>query len=129
MPTREELHKLIDSLPDGALDAAHRTLSTFLTGPSSALDMATMRQRHEQMRMEMRKRMEERLPRRPGTVSGFGGSGNYNPNTGSGSHSLSFWDSDGFVVQTYRQHQGHEIMVIERIRVDGLGNHFKSGQR
>jgi len=119
MPSREELHNLIDSLPDGALEAAYRILSAFRSGPSSALDLATIRQRHEEMRMEMRKRMEERLPKRPGTLGGFGGSGSYNPNTGSGSHRLDYWDGDGFVVQTYRQHLGHEIMVIERIRVDG----------
>jgi hypothetical protein len=27
MPPREELHKLIDSLPEGAMEAAHRALS------------------------------------------------------------------------------------------------------
>ena len=32
---------------------------------------------------------------------------------------MSQWEGDTLVVQTYRQHQGHELMVIERIRVDG----------
>ena len=27
MPTREELHKLIDTMPEGAIEAAHRMLS------------------------------------------------------------------------------------------------------
>ena len=56
---------------------------------------------------------------RPGTDSGVGGSANYNPTTGFGSSSMSHWDSDTFVVQTYRHHQGHELKVIERIRLDG----------
>ena len=32
---------------------------------------------------------------------------------------MSQWEGDSFVTQTYRQHQGHELLVIERIRVDG----------
>src|SRR5438552_2437035 len=28
MPTREELHTLVDSLPEGAMEAAHRLLTT-----------------------------------------------------------------------------------------------------
>lgn len=44
MPTREELHKLIDSLPEGAFDAGHRALSNLqvykheVTGPCDKRD-------------------------------------------------------------------------------------------
>jgi hypothetical protein len=118
MPTREELHKLIDSIPEGAMDAAHRLLSNLQTWPPPTLpDMAAMRKRHEDRRDEMRKRMFAQ--QRPGTISGSGGSGTYNPATGSGAHGMSQWEGDTFVVQTYRQHQGHELLITERIRLDG----------
>jgi hypothetical protein len=32
---------------------------------------------------------------------------------------MSHWEGDTLIVQTYRQHQGHELMVIEHIRVEG----------
>src|SRR5262245_40319348 len=119
MPSREELHKLIDSMPNGAIDAAHRVLSSLQKGPPSPPpDMAMMRSRLDERRFEVRKQMEERLQRRPGMVTGFGSSGNHNPATGCGSSSFSYWDDNGFVTQTYRQHLGHEMMIIERIRVE-----------
>ena len=117
MPTREELHRLIDSLPEGAMESADRVLSSLQVWPPPGLpDMETMRKRHEQHREEVRNRMLAQ--QRPGTVSGFGGGGGYNPKTGSGSYGMSHWEGDTFIVQTYRQHQGQELMVIERIRLD-----------
>jgi hypothetical protein len=32
---------------------------------------------------------------------------------------MKHWEGDTFVVQTYRQRQGQELMVIERIRLMG----------
>ena len=116
MATRQELYGLIDSLPDGAIDAAYGALSTFRACPVVPRDMDAMLKHLDERRAEMQKRVEERT-KRPGTISGFGGSGSYNPLTGSGSHSFSYWDADGFVVQTYRQHQGHDMMVTEHIRI------------
>jgi hypothetical protein len=121
MPTRkEELHKLIDSLPEGALDAAHSALTHFQVWPPPSLpDMATMKKRMEDRRLEMRQRMEERQKGRRGLINGFAGRGNYDPARGSASSSTSSSEDDTFVAQTYRQHKGHELMVIERIRLDG----------
>ena len=118
MPTREQLHKLIDSLPEGSWEPANQLLSNLQTWPPPALpDMAAMRKKHADHREEMRQKMIAH--QRPGTIGGFGASGNYNPATGSGSYGMSQWEGDTFVVQTYRQHQGHELIVIERIRIDG----------
>jgi hypothetical protein len=105
-------------MPEGAIDAGHRALSNLQVWPPPGLpDMETMRKRHKQHREETRKRMVAQ--QRPGTIAGFGGSRNYNPATGSRSHGMSHWEGDTFIAQTYRQHQEHELMVIERIRVDG----------
>src|SRR6266404_6238616 len=78
MPTREELHTLIDSMPDGAIEAAHRMLSNLQVWPPAPPPGV------EEMRRDMHKRMEERRQemmqrQRPGTVAGFGGHSNYDP--------------------------------------------------
>jgi hypothetical protein len=54
MPSREELHKLVDSLPEGAIEAAHRTLAHLQTWPPAPPPGA------EEMRRRMHERMEER---------------------------------------------------------------------
>lgn len=32
---------------------------------------------------------------------------------------MSQWEGDTFAVQTYRQYLGHELLITERIRLDG----------
>ena len=118
MPTREELHKLIDSMPEGAMEAAHRSLTQLQVWPPTPSPTV------EEWRNQTRKRMEERRTewkqrQRPGTVAGFGGGSNYNPDTGVGSSSFHYWETDTFVAETLRRHKGHEVTVIERIRLDG----------
>src|SRR5215813_5884676 len=110
MSTRDELHKLIDAMPEGAFEAAARALSNLQVWPPAGLpDMETIRKRNEQHREEARNRMGTR--QRPG-ISGYGGSGNYNPSTGSGSYGMNHWEGDTLIAQTYRQHLGRELMVI-----------------
>ena len=50
VPTREELHALVDALPEGAIEAAHRILSGMQVWPPPPPPDAE----------EMRKRMEQR---------------------------------------------------------------------
>ena len=116
MQTRDELHKLVDSLPDGALEPASRVLTTLQVWPPPPPPGAE----------EMKKRMEERRRevmqrRKPGTISVFGGSSHYDPK-GSGASSFLYWEGDAFVTETVRSHQGHELIVIESIRLEG--NHL-----
>jgi len=118
MQSREELRTLVDALPEGAIEAAHRTLSQLQIWPPAPPPGV------EEMRQRMRQRMEERrrevmLRQRPGTIGGFGGSSNYDVDRGSASSSFSHWDDDTFVTETLRRHKGHEFTVIERVRVDG----------
>ena len=114
MPTRDELHNLIDSMPEGAIEAAHRMLTTFQVWPPvPPPEVEEMRKRMEQRRTEVMQHQ------RPGTISGFGGSGSYNPGKGVASSSFSHWDGDTFVTEVLRHHKGHELKVMERIRVDG----------
>jgi hypothetical protein len=118
MPTREELHKLIDSMPEGAIEAAHRALTNMQVWPPAPPPTV------EEMRQQMRKRMDERRlemmqRQKPGTIAGFGGTSNYDPTKGAGASSFNYWDGDTYIQETYRRHLGHEFTVIERIRIDG----------
>jgi len=118
MPTRKELHELIDSLPEGAIETAHRVLTNMQVWPPVPPPGV------EEMRQQIRKRMEERQPelmqrQKPGTFAGFGGSSNYDPKKGGSASGFSYWDGDTYTQETYRRHQGNELTVIERIRIDG----------
>jgi hypothetical protein len=118
MPSREELHTLVESLPEGAIDSAHRVLSQLQVWPPTPPPGV------EEMRQRMRQRMEGRRleaiqRQKPGTIAGFGGSGSYDPDRGSASSSFRHWDDDTFVTETLRRHKGHEFTVVERVRLDG----------
>ena len=65
------------------------------------------------------RRLEMMQGLKPGTIAGFGGTSGYDPEKGEGSSSFQHWDGDTFVQETLRNHKGHEVTVIERIRVEG----------
>jgi hypothetical protein len=118
MPTREELHSLVHSLPEGALEAAHRALSHLQVWPPvPPPDVQEWRQRAQQKWAERRQEFAQR--QKPGTLSVFGGGSRYDSERGVGSASFNHWEGDTFVVETLRRHKGHEFTVIERIRIDG----------
>ena len=89
MPSREDLHKLVNSIPDGAIEAAHRVLSTLQTWTPPPHGS------EEKIRMT-----ETRTP--TGTRAGF-----------------SRWDGDTYVVETHRSVRGHELTIVERLRAEG----------
>ena len=72
-----------------------------------------MRERMDARRLEVMQRQKL------GTIAGFGGSGNYDPSRGTASSSFTHWEGDTFVTETLRRHKGHEITVVERIRIEG----------
>ena len=119
MPTREELHKLIESMPDGAMETAYSALYRLQVWPPPPPDITVMKKRFEDKRLEMRLRLEARLAQRAGVIIGSGSKAGYEATRGSGSSSMDQWEGDTYVVHTYRHHQGHEIMVAERLAVDG----------
>ncbi len=89
MPTREELHKLIETLPEGAIEAVHRMLTqaqVWPPPPPTGQIVAT------QMRA---------------------------PDGRPYSSTLQRWDGDTFVSERKHALKGYDVMVIERIRVDG----------
>jgi hypothetical protein len=109
MPTREELHKLIDSLPEETIEAAYRVLS-YVQAPSISGDM----------RQLMQTRLLQLKPLiKAGIAPEFGGGSHYDPDKDSGAFSSNYWDGDAYVQETYHRHHGHPLAVTERIRVHG----------
>src|SRR5207249_10493754 len=91
MTTRDELHKLVDSLSEGAMEAAHRVLTNLqVWPPPPPPDVQEMRKRMEVRRLEMRQ------GQRPGTTAGFGGTRSYDPAKGAGSSSFQYWEDETF---------------------------------
>jgi hypothetical protein len=102
MPTREELHQLVDTLPEGAMEAAHKILTAAQVWPPP----------RQPLFFQMR--TERRTEWRAAPGAGFGG--NYNPE---GSSSRQYLEGDTIVTETMRRQKGYELRVIERVREDG----------
>jgi hypothetical protein len=115
--TREELHRLVDTLPEAALEPAENTLQHFQIFPRQPPpEVARMRQEHqERMRRSMR----------PGASGTGGGGGSYSTGSGDriqdGRFSFSHSEDGTPVVETHHFHQGHEITITERFRMDEGG--------
>ena len=78
MPNRDSIHKLVDSLPEEALETAERLLRSSQTWqPAPTLDVPAMRRRVRQMftrgpdehGMKLVKELESKLERKGGAVT------------------------------------------------------------
>jgi len=118
MPTREELHALIDSLPEHSFDSAQQLLTRLQVWPPEPIrDVEMLRER-------MRQKMDEfpgkgGKPGPSGKLTSFGGGGHYSPLTASGTSSFSRWDGDTLTTERLHRHKGHDISVVESTRLDG----------
>jgi hypothetical protein len=102
MPTREELHRLIDSLPDEAIPAAHMALTQLQTWLPP-------------IPPELESRME--------AFGGGGGSVTFSAEPGShmrSRESFTFTDGEDDVQESTIVHDGVEFTLIERIRRDAV---------
>src|SRR5215831_19659148 len=66
MPTREELHKLIDSMPEGAMEAAYRSLTHLQVWPP------LLPPQIEELRQGYEKRLKEVQEGQVGEIDGVG---------------------------------------------------------
>ena len=90
MRTREELYKLIDSLPEEAIEAAYRVLS-FVQVPSITGDIRHLMQTQLLQLKPLTK---------PGIAPEFSGSSHYDSDRDSGVFSSKYWDGDAYVQET-----------------------------
>lgn len=115
--SREELHRLVDTLPEAAFEPAEKALQHFQIWPRQPPPEL------ERMRQEHHERMLQSM--RPGTISGGGGGGSYSTGSGgrieNGRFSFSRWEEKTAVVENHHFHQGHEITITERLRTGDDG--------
>lgn len=118
MPTREDLQTLVASLPEGAIDAAHQSLTRLQVWPPPpppGRDQALERFRQTQQRME--ERMRERL--KPGEAYVGGGTSGSGPDgKRRGRSHFGYRDGGDVVHETNIVHDDCEFTLIERIRRD-----------
>ena len=110
--SREELYRLVDTLPEAALEPAEKALQHFqIWPPQPPPEIERMREEHE------------RRMRRPGTSGTGMGGGSYSGGIGdrmeNGRFSFSRHEDKTSVIETHYFYEGHEITVTERLRIDG----------
>src|SRR5438552_18867139 len=115
--SREELHRLVDTLPEAALEPAEKSLRYFQVWPHQPPPKI------EEMRQAHRERFLQSM--RPGTTGGAGGGGSYTVGSGGqiqqGRFGFTHWEEKTAVFETHNFHEGHEITVTERLRMNDDG--------
>jgi hypothetical protein len=108
---RSDLHRLIESLPEGAFESAGTVLEHLQVWPPQPPPEI---KRMEQFRQEQMEKMSQSL--RPGTTGGGGGGGEIHPG-GYGHTSHSRIEDGTSVLESLHFYDGHEIAVVERLKV------------
>jgi hypothetical protein len=129
MPDREQLHALVDSLPEGALESAQTYLKAIQTWPPKRPDQ---RPELEKFRKELEQKRQKFL--RGGGTGGWAIDRN-NKTTGSFSDSEHNWETGEMTERTFRVHHDFPMEITERLRmkdddetleyefhISGLGN-------
>jgi hypothetical protein len=113
MPTRDDLHRIVDQLPEAVLEHAERVLEHCLTWPQPSPDVLELRdrvhKRKHQVTMEGRQQAyDRRVPGELRTESRC-----IPPGTGYVSNMS--WINDELVQVTVFRVQGQEVERIERV--------------
>lgn len=123
MSARDDVHRIVDQLPDEKLEQVQMMLSAVLNPRPTPPQVAEMRERGQ----EWRRRVEERFreTRKPGTISGMGGGGGFSFDTERGSfgnHSFQYWDDKALVYQSLRFFYGQQVEQMERLAISENGS-------
>jgi hypothetical protein len=120
MIDRLQLHQLVDTLPDAALEATVTFLQRLQTWPPEEPPQIRA------IREANTERMGQSI--RSGTGGGIGG-GAFTTERGGrikhGHQSQSHWEGDAAVIVTHRFHAGHELVIEERLRLSQEGNQLE----
>src|SRR5262249_3490273 len=118
MATREHLHRLLDSLPEEAIEAAYRTLSLFQVCPPQLPQFEELRHTYDKRWKEV----QEAQRGQTDEVSIAGVSielplDQTPPTLSSGYWSFDYLEADTLVVETHRYRDCHELAIVERISI------------
>jgi hypothetical protein len=115
MAIRDELHSLLDELPEDKLQAAR----PFLAGLLRPRTPTPEAERAQQLTQQYKKMVEQRFreTRKPGTISTLFGGGSVFPREGKeySNHAFHYWDDNALVHQLLRVFEGQELEIMERI--------------
>src|SRR5258708_5229165 len=98
---RDDLHHLVDTLPEGAVENARRMLEHLNNPPQLSPEMERMRQIGKEQMEKMRQSI------RPGTMGGGGGGGSFDPGTRYGHSGHTHWEDQTAVHVTHHLLKGH----------------------
>jgi hypothetical protein len=115
-PTRETLNALVASLPEGAVEQACRALERFQEWPPRPPQKPA---RIAEIQKEMSERFRAALRPGQGMMGGSGGgwTADAEGRVRSGSFSSGRMEDGAQVTETHRFFEGHEITIIERLRI------------
>jgi len=115
MAIRDEIHSLIDQLPEDQLQNVRPFLAGLLRPRAQSPEIEQARQLTHQYKKMVEQRFRE--TRKPGTISALVGGGSVFPKEGrvSGDHSFHYWDDKALVHQTLRIFEGQELEIMERV--------------
>jgi hypothetical protein len=115
MAIRDELHSLVDQLPEDQLRNARPFLAGLPRPRASSPEIERARQLTQEYKTMVERRFRE--TRKPGTISTLIGGGNVFPREGKayGNHAFHYWDDKALVHQTLRVFEGQELEAMERI--------------
>ena len=117
MPNREALHKLVDTLPEAALESAERVLQNYQTWPPEPpIDVEKMRKRVDEL---FRSRGEEWTARTGGgfvSARACTGGGSFKAD-GDGMASMSTSEGETLVTLEIHTFRGHRLEIEERLRL------------
>jgi hypothetical protein len=115
--SRDELYRLIDTLPEAALEHAKGMLDHLQTWPPQPPPEIDRIRRQQQERMHQ--------VARPGFAMSGGSGGSYMLGPGghvrNGHHSFGYQENGAAVHETHHFHEGLEITITERMRLGENG--------
>jgi hypothetical protein len=117
MATRESLHKLIDTLPEAAVESAERVLQNYealMWPPQPPADVMKM---HREVEERFRRGAAEHAARTGrGMISSSIGGSRFKPD-GDGGASMSGWEGETLVTVELHVFRGHRLDIEERLRI------------
>src|ERR1700688_1775415 len=115
MLTRESLRKMVDTLPEGALESAERVLRNYqIWPPKPPIEVAKMRERVREL---FRKNIEGQIARTGQGIIGSHVVGRKFQPDGDGGASMSTSEGQTSVTFEIRIFRGHRLEIEERLRM------------
>jgi hypothetical protein len=121
MAIRDDLHTLLDRLPEETLQPAHAFLNGLLRPHPRRPEVEQARDRGRAFRKLVERQFQE--AGKPGTISGMIGGGSPFPQDGEtyGRNAFHYWDDKALVHQTLQFFAGQELEMMERISRSDAG--------